>query len=221
MSDKISVLIPTYNRARMITIAIESILAQTYKNLEIIVYDDGSTDKTIKALKQYRGKIVTIRSKKNLGCAYARNQLLNAATGVFGCWQDSDDWSNIYRIEEQYNAMIAGAHFVMVRGEWSQSISNTNWEKRPPIIKKFKKRPLTNASTMFRMSEVIEVPLRRSGGGSDADWLQLMKKKFGEPHRINKILYYIRRHSQRIRRWCLNSKLNPEWYQRMARYKKN
>ena len=220
MDEKISVLIPTYNRGHMVGTAIDSILAQTYKNLEIIVYDDGSTDKTSKVLKQYGNKIVAIKGHRNVGCAYARNRLLNAATGIFGCWQDSDDWSNIHRLMQQHEAMIGGAHISMVRGQWARKINDTRWRKLSPPIKRFKKRPLTNASAMFLMSEVIEVPLERSGGGSDADWLQLMKKRYGKPHETNRILYYIRRHSQRIRRWCLNPKLNPEWSARMAKYRK-
>ncbi len=68
----VSVVIPTYNRALFVTKAIDSVLKQSFKDYEIIVIDDGSTDGTRKALEAYSNKITYIY-QENSGVSYARN----------------------------------------------------------------------------------------------------------------------------------------------------
>ena len=80
---KISVIIPSYNSAHFLPETLESVFAQTYKNLEIIVIDDGSTDNTEEAIKPYLNRVTYIK-KQNAGPASARNLGLQKATGEFG-----------------------------------------------------------------------------------------------------------------------------------------
>ncbi len=87
---KISVIIPTYNRAFIIDKAIDSVLQQTYTDYEVIVVDDGSTDATYENLKPYRDKIHYVY-KENGGIASARNCGLEAAQGTYIAFLDSDD----------------------------------------------------------------------------------------------------------------------------------
>jgi glycosyltransferase involved in cell wall biosynthesis len=87
---KISTIIPTYNRHDLIVSSIESVLAQTYQNHEIIVVDDGSTDNTLGILKQYQDKIKVVQ-KDNGGSASARNIGLEHASGDYIAYLDSDD----------------------------------------------------------------------------------------------------------------------------------
>ena len=86
----ISVIIPTYNAARYLPDAIESILAQNYPNLEIIIVDDGSTDNTTEILRNYDQKIIYYY-QKNRGPASARNQGLQLSNGEFIAFLDADD----------------------------------------------------------------------------------------------------------------------------------
>ncbi len=86
----ISVIIPTYNRGYIITEAVESVLAQTYKDLEIIVVDDGSADNTREVLKPYRDRIRYFY-QANKGVAAARNKGIEEAEGKFIAFLDSDD----------------------------------------------------------------------------------------------------------------------------------
>ncbi len=86
----VSVIIPTYNSGRYIKEAIDSVLAQTYKNLEIIVIDDGSMDDTRTVLEQYAGKIKYFY-KKNGGPASARNLGIKNSKGEYIAFLDSDD----------------------------------------------------------------------------------------------------------------------------------
>lgn len=87
---KVSVIIPTYNRKLMIVECLESVLAQTYKDLEIIIVDDGSTDNTEDVLRPYSGRITYIK-QSNQGNAAARNTGIKVVKGELVAFQDSDD----------------------------------------------------------------------------------------------------------------------------------
>ena len=86
----VSVIIPVYNRAGTIESAVDSVLSQTYRPLEIIVVDDGSTDGTVDVLARYGEKIRLIR-QDNQGPSGARNTGIKAATGEIISFLDSDD----------------------------------------------------------------------------------------------------------------------------------
>lgn len=91
MSDLVSILIPAYNAEEWIKETIESALAQTWSNTEIIVVDDGSTDHTGKILKNYESKSVKIITQVNMGAPSARNTALAHAQGDYIQWLDHDD----------------------------------------------------------------------------------------------------------------------------------
>ena len=86
----ISVIIPTYNREKMLVEAVQSVLEQSYRNFEIIVVDDGSTDNTKLSLKQYKDQLTLIH-QCNRGPSAARNTGIKAAKGEFLAFLDSDD----------------------------------------------------------------------------------------------------------------------------------
>lgn len=85
---KVSVIIPTYNRARLIPEAIESVLAQSFRDFEIIVVDDGSTDNTAQVVS---GLPVKYLRQENQGAPAARNKGLKVAQGEYLTFLDSDD----------------------------------------------------------------------------------------------------------------------------------
>ena len=110
-----SVIIPSYNRAKSISKAIDSILIQKIEDIEIIVVDDGSTDNTIDVLKKYDNKI-KILQQENRGPGAARNLGIKSANGKYIAFLDSDDlwfsWTlTKYReiiIQQDYPTFIAG-----------------------------------------------------------------------------------------------------------------
>jgi glycosyltransferase involved in cell wall biosynthesis len=96
----VSVILPTYNRANLVGNAIESILQQTYKNIEIIVVDDGSTDETPNALSRF-GAQIKVTYQKNAGPSAARNRGIAEAKGEIVAFLDSDDQWLPTKIERQ------------------------------------------------------------------------------------------------------------------------
>jgi glycosyltransferase involved in cell wall biosynthesis len=105
---KVSVIIPTYNRAHVIRRALHSVLRQTYENLEVIVVDDASTDNTVDVVASIHDeRIVFLQQKNRRGAAVARNIGIQAATGDFVAFQDSDDEWLSEKIEKQMAMMLS------------------------------------------------------------------------------------------------------------------
>ncbi len=90
ISPLVSVIIPTFNRSRLLREAIESVLSQDYHHFELLVVDDGSTDDTLKMLPTY-GHRLTVIQQENRGVSAARNAGIAAATGEYIAFLDSDD----------------------------------------------------------------------------------------------------------------------------------
>ena len=86
----VSIIIPTYNRGWILTEAIDSVLAQDYKNFELIVVDDGSTDNTREILGSY-GRDIIVLQQANQGVSAARNRGIAKARGRLVAFLDSDD----------------------------------------------------------------------------------------------------------------------------------
>lgn len=103
---KISVIVPVYNMEKYLVRCLESIVNQTYPDLEIICVNDGSTDSSAKILETYASKDKRIKliTKENGGLSSARNAGINAATGEFITFVDSDDWiqPDTYNIVSRY-----------------------------------------------------------------------------------------------------------------------
>ncbi len=88
---RVSVIIPIFNRADLISESIESVFVQTYRDFEIVVVNDGSTDNTLEVLSKYEGDNVRIINQKNQGQGIARNTGIKASKGELIAFLDSDD----------------------------------------------------------------------------------------------------------------------------------
>lgn len=100
----VSAIIPTYNRAHIICEAVDSVLAQTYPHIEVILVDDGSKDDTLARLQQY-GNRIRVVSQANSGPAAARNRGIAVARGDLIAFLDSDDIWLPSKIERQVSLM--------------------------------------------------------------------------------------------------------------------
>lgn len=99
---EVSVVIPTYNRAHLISRAIQSVLDQTYQDFEIIVVDDGSIDNTEEIIKSFKDdRVIYIRHRENKGPSAARNTGIKASKGEYIAFQDSDDEWFTEKLEKQ------------------------------------------------------------------------------------------------------------------------
>jgi glycosyltransferase involved in cell wall biosynthesis len=100
MSPLISVIIPTYNRALWVVEAVDSVLAQSFRDLELIVVDDGSTDETVAKLAPYRDRL-RYAFQARAGVSAARNRGLDLARGEWVAFLDSDDLWLPVKLEAQ------------------------------------------------------------------------------------------------------------------------
>ena len=108
MTEKITVIVPVYNVENYLEKCLDSLINQTYKNLEIIVINDGSTDNSGKICQEYAQKdnrIVYIE-KENGGLSEARNVGLDKMTGSYVTFIDSDDWAELDYVEILYKKII-------------------------------------------------------------------------------------------------------------------
>ncbi len=115
----VSVVIPTFDRARLCARAVESVLAQTYPHVEVIVVDDGSRDETPQVMEAFGDRIRYVR-QENAGVSAARNRGLGLATGEFVAFLDSDDTWLPWKLEAQVSVMRRYPSVGMV---WTEMIA--------------------------------------------------------------------------------------------------
>lgn len=105
MNPKVSVVIPTYNRAAKVPLGIESVLAQTFSDLEVVVVDDGSSDGTGDVLREKFGSRIRYFPQANQGASAARNKGIELARGEWIAFLDSDDQWEKDKLEWQFKAL--------------------------------------------------------------------------------------------------------------------
>ncbi len=119
----VSVIIPTFNCEDYIEEAIDSVLNQTYRKIEIIVVNDGSTDDTQEVLKKYGHKIILI-NQTNAGAPFARNRGLEIARGKYITFLDSDDIWQKSKIEKQVYYLERNKNVGLVYCDWDMLIKD-------------------------------------------------------------------------------------------------
>lgn len=104
----VSVVLPVHNDSKYIEESISSVINQTYKNLEIIVIDDFSTDDTVKIVESFNdARIKIIKNDKNRGAAYSRNAGIKHASGDYIAFIDGDDVWDLTKTEKQIEFMLS------------------------------------------------------------------------------------------------------------------
>jgi hypothetical protein len=126
MSELVSIVVPIYNSAQFLKESLESIINQTYSNIEIICVNDGSTDNSLEILKLFSDKI-TIINQENQGLASALNAGIKIANGKWFKWFSPDDIMYSYAIESLVNVAKKDPN-IIVYSNWE--IINENGEKQ-------------------------------------------------------------------------------------------
>ena len=157
----VTVLIPAYNAEEFIERAVLSIIEQTYKNLEILIINDGSIDNTLKIIQNLSkadNRIKILNNKKNKGLLYSLNLGLKIAKGEFLARMDADDISLSFRIEKQIHfflknpdvAICSSSRIIFKNGQ--RTIFN-KYPNRNFFIKKFLmfQNPIAHPTVMFNL----------------------------------------------------------------------
>jgi len=171
---RVSVVVPTYNRAERVTGAVDSALAQTYDDLEVIVVDDGSTDETQDVLEAYADdpRVCVLRNETNRGISASRNRGIEAAEGEFVCQLDDDDrwrpsklakqFQRFNDLDDEYGAVYTGG-LVYCDGEVIDELSpSRHGDLYPGILAEFDMAP--HSSHMVRREAYESV------GGFDTEF---------------------------------------------------
>jgi glycosyltransferase involved in cell wall biosynthesis len=115
----VSVLMPAYNSELYIAEAIQSILNQTYQNIELIIFDDGSSDKTRQVIEGFTDpRMIKILSDQNYGVVKARNEMIDRASGKYIALMDADDISDPTRLEKQVSILEGGQYDICGSAQW-------------------------------------------------------------------------------------------------------
>jgi len=157
-----SVVIPTFNSANKIHLALESVLAQTYENFEILIMDDGSTDNTAEIVNSYNSPKIIYENDVNFGGpARPRNRGISLAHGEWICFLDADDWWTKDKLQTcfdnisdkvdliYHNLTIVGGKSLIFR----RKIVNSWQVKKPVLIDLILNgNPIANSSVVARKS---------------------------------------------------------------------
>ncbi len=206
-SPLISVIIPCYNVSDFVEKAINSILCQTYNNLEIWIIDDGSTDDTLKkinAIKDKRIKVATfVENTQKIG---AVNEVLKKVNGNFIAFQDADDWSEPDRIKMQLQQFtidpdlgicFTGYNYIGTKNFLPGKISLTNEELRNEFLNYTHKRFMESSPTICATMMISRAALDATCGyhpyfvgrvAEDIHWVYRILKDF-KGITVNKVLY--------------------------------
>ncbi len=215
---KISVIMPTYNRAELLPRAINSILWQTYKDFEFIIVDDGSTDDTARLLKEYADKdkrIRILRNEKNKGIAYSRQRGLDAARGKYIAVMDSDDWSVPERLQKQIDFMDKNPEIAVVVG-MTKNISNGKVWKRITdpqeiIFRMHFDNVIGNPQTMIRHSFLTQNNIHYKmnyKASEDYDFFKQIIFAGGKIIRTHDVVVAVRYHSENSHAYYIQQSVN-------------
>jgi len=174
----VSVLISVYNAGEYLRPSVQSILSQTYSNIEVLIIDDGSTDGCMDSIAELNDSRIRIVSQKNSGKAVALNRALEGLSGIFYAIQDADDISYPHRIERQVQCMLenpelaavfTGYDMILEQQRLAPTFSGKSIDECRHGIEQFR-MPAHDATPMFRVSLVRKFcfePTLRIGQGLD------------------------------------------------------
>lgn len=202
VNDLVSIITPVYNKSGFIKQTINSVQKQTYKNWEMIIVDDCSTDGTselIKEILQKDDRIKYIKLKNNSGAAVARNKALSESRGRFIAYLDADDMWKENKIQKQIDFMITH-DYAFVCSDYEKIDINNKILKQVKIPEEIDYKSFLRNTIIQTVGVMIDsektgrellVMPNIYGKEDAATWCQLLKSGFN-CHRVPEFLSYYR-----------------------------
>lgn len=213
MNELISVIIPIYNAEKYLNICIQSVVEQTYKNLEIILVDDGSTDKSFEICDKWREKDYRIKilHQKNQGAAMAKNQGLDLACGELIAFVDSDDcikknmYEKLYRLMKYKQCDIVECNYqsfendiVYEKDTIKEKIEIcSNIKAMEYLIDNSKIKPVV-WDKLYKKNVISNIRFPKGRYIDDEFWIYKVVDKANKVGIINDKLYFYRQHQDSI-----------------------
>ena len=211
---KVTVLMPVYNGEKYLREAIDSILSQTFTDFELLIIDDGSSDKSFKIINSYQDlRIKIIQNPKNVGISASLNDGLSLAKGKYIARMDCDDISLSNRLQKQIDfldehpeVVVVGCYMEMIDFEgnklnqqYEYPLSHEDIVNSMLIL-----NPMGHPSVMFRHIEVVQIGGYRSikewNGVSTEDydlWLRVAARNY-ELANLSEFLMHYRNHPKSL-----------------------
>jgi teichuronic acid biosynthesis glycosyltransferase TuaG len=222
MNDLISVIVPVYDAARFLDDTINTVLAQTYTNWELILVDDHSTDNSVEIIKSYREKDARIKlftNAKNSGAAISRNRGIDESHGRYITFLDSDDLWVPEKLERQVGFMRSkNCAFSFTSYQFADSTGKPNGKSVtiPSTInykQSLKNHIIWTSTVMLDMmklaKQAIHMPDVRRGQDA-ATWWRILKV-VDYAHGLDETLSYYRRTSNSLSANKLTA-MKRTWY---------
>ena len=212
---KVSIIIPCYNNEKYVAEAIESAINQTYKNIEVVCINDGSTDNSANIIQNYADKysnIVFINEENNKGVIYCRNKAIDMASGEYILPLDADDKIDSTYIEKAVPILTNNPNIGIVYCD-TQLFGTINEHLR---LKEFNKNDIIYENcicncALFRKSDFLKAGKYKSymtEGNEDHDlWLSFMELGLGA-YKIKETLFFYRKYNETSRNDNAAEKLN-------------
>lgn len=185
MDDLVSIIMPSFNTGKYITETIESVLAQSYKNWELIIVDDCSSDNTDEIVSTYLSddRIHYLKNEKNSGAAFSRNTALRKAKGKWIAFLDSDDLWMPEKLEKQLSFMKSNGYFFSYTDYEEIDVNGKQTGVRVTGPRKVTKTGMYNycwpgcLTVMYDADEIGLIQIENIKKNNDyAMWLKVCKK---------------------------------------------
>jgi glycosyltransferase involved in cell wall biosynthesis len=210
---QISIVIPVYNAQKTLSACLHSIFNQTFKNYEIIVVNDGSTDKSLAILKKFQSKI-TVINQKNQGAAKARNEGAKVSKAPFIIFCDADVTMKPKMLEIMYKTLQANPNISYVYSDFKFGLKTFKlWKFSSEILKE---KPYIHTTSLIRRKHFLgfDKNLKRF---QDWDlWLNMLKHGYTGYH-IPEVLFIVRPGGT-MSRWLPKSFYRLPWLKSVKQY---
>jgi glycosyltransferase involved in cell wall biosynthesis len=166
MEIKVTVLMPVYNTEKYIAEAICSVLTQTFKDFELLIINDGSTDKSMEIIRTFDDPRIVVVDQSNAGIAIALNKGIQLARGEYIARFDADDICYPHRLEEQYNFLKRNPDYILIGSDvdyidkegkylfYNKNISHSDEEIRDTIHSKC---PFIHSTVCYKTTVIREI----------------------------------------------------------------